>query len=82
MLADLPRERRDFLLLTVTLGVLTGELCDELLDARGSAGVLAELEREQFFTTTTDGGLTFRYHQVLRPTWRCCWSTSSAGGRP
>ena len=28
--------------------------------------MLAELEREQFFTTSTDGGLTYHYHQVLQ----------------
>jgi DNA-binding SARP family transcriptional activator len=59
-------ERRRFLLHTCTLGVLTGDLCDQLLDSPGSAAVLDELEREQFFTTSTDGGLTFRYHQVLQ----------------
>ena len=46
--------------------MLTGNLCDALLETRGSAGVLAELEREQFFTTTSDGGLTYHYHQVLQ----------------
>ena len=59
-------ERRRFLLHTCTLGVLTGELCDELLGKPGSAALLDELEREQFFTTSTDDGLTFRYHQVLQ----------------
>ena len=59
-------ERRRFLLHTCTLGVLTGELCDALLGSSGSAAVLDELESEQFFTTSTDGGLTFRYHQVLQ----------------
>ncbi|HET9647866.1 MAG TPA: AAA family ATPase, partial [Microlunatus sp.] len=59
-------ERRTFLLATCTLGVLTGDLCDALLGQPGSAAVLDELEREQFFTTSTDGGLTFRYHQVLQ----------------
>ncbi len=62
----LAAERRRFLLQTCTLGVLTGDLCDALLDEPGSAAVLDELEREQFFTTSTDGGLTFRYHQVLQ----------------
>jgi DNA-binding SARP family transcriptional activator len=27
---------------------------------------LDDLEQQQFFTTSTDGGLTFRYHQVLQ----------------
>lgn len=66
VLDGLPGERRDFLLHTAALGVLTGNLCDALLSTQGSAGVLAELEREQFFTTTSDGGFTYHYHQVLQ----------------
>src|SRR5918992_593151 len=66
VLAGLPAERRRFLLRTCTLGVLTGESCDELLETTGSAVVLEELERLQFFTTSTDGGITYRYHQVLQ----------------
>jgi DNA-binding SARP family transcriptional activator len=66
VLEGLPAERRRFLLRTCTLGVLTGELCDELLETTGSAVVLEELERLQFFTTSTDGGITYRYHQVLQ----------------
>ena len=46
--------------------MLTGDLCDDLLDTSGSASVLSELEREQFFTTSTDAGLTYHYHQVLQ----------------
>ena len=66
VLDGLPGERRGFLLQTAALGVLTGNLCDALLQTQGSAGLLAELEREQFFTTTSDGGLTYHYHQVLQ----------------
>jgi DNA-binding SARP family transcriptional activator len=66
VLEGLPAERRRFLLRTCTLGVLTGEFCDELLATTGSAVVLEELERQQFFTTSTDGGVTYRYHQVLQ----------------
>ncbi|HEY5980341.1 MAG TPA: winged helix-turn-helix domain-containing protein [Microlunatus sp.] len=66
VLDGLPSERRGFLLHTAALGVLTGDLCDALLETQGSAAVLAELEREQFFTTTSDGGLTYHYHQVLQ----------------
>ena len=66
VLEGLPADRRRFLLRTCTLGVLTGESCDELLEATGSAVVLDELERLQFFTTSTDGGITYRYHQVLQ----------------
>ncbi len=66
VLDGLGRERRRFLLLTSTLGVLTGDICDALLDTSGSAAVLSELEREQLFTTSTDAGLTYHYHQVLQ----------------
>ena len=66
VLDGLPGQRRRFLLHTAALGVLTGDLCDALLQTQGSAGVLAELEHEQFFTTSTDGGLTYHYHQVLQ----------------
>jgi DNA-binding SARP family transcriptional activator len=66
VLEGLPAERRRFLLRTCTLGVLTGESCDELLATTGSAVVLDELEQLQFFTTSTDGGITYRYHQVLQ----------------
>ena len=65
VIADLPAERRDFLMRTSTLGVLTGDLCDQLLNTRGSGSVLADLERCHFFTTSADEGQTFRYHQVL-----------------
>jgi DNA-binding SARP family transcriptional activator len=66
VLEGLPADRRRFLLRTCTLGVLTGESCDELLETTGSAVMLEELERLQFFTTSTDGGMTYRYHQVLQ----------------
>jgi ATP/maltotriose-dependent transcriptional regulator MalT len=66
VLDGLDPERRRFLLLTSTLGVLTGDICDALLNTSGSAAVLSELEREQLFTTTTDAGLTYHYHQVLQ----------------
>ena len=66
VLDGLDPERRSFLLQTCTLGVLTGETCDALLGTTGSAAVLDDLEQQQFFTTSTDGGLTYRYHQVLQ----------------
>jgi DNA-binding SARP family transcriptional activator/energy-coupling factor transporter ATP-binding protein EcfA2 len=66
VLDGLDPERRRFLLLTSTLGILTGDICDALLDTSGSAAVLSELEREQLFTTSTDAGLTYHYHQVLQ----------------
>lgn len=66
LLDGMADERRAFLLRTCTLGLLTADSCDALLGRHDSAAVLAELEREQFFTTSTDGGLTFHYHQVLQ----------------
>jgi DNA-binding SARP family transcriptional activator/Ni2+-binding GTPase involved in maturation of urease and hydrogenase len=66
VLDALDPDRRRFLLLTSTLGVLTGDICDALLNISGSAALLSELEREQLFTTSTDAGLTYHYHQVLQ----------------
>lgn len=66
VLDGLAPDRRHFLLHTTALGVLTGDLCDALLQTQDSAAVLAELEREQFFTTSSDGGVTYHYHQVLQ----------------
>ena len=66
VLDGLSGSRRRFLLHTSALGVLTGDLCDALLETQGSAAVLAELEREQFFTTSSDEGQTYHYHQVLQ----------------
>lgn len=58
--------RRSFLLRTSTLGVLSGRMCDALLGRSGSAALLQDLERQQFFITTADGGVTYRYHRVLQ----------------
>jgi DNA-binding SARP family transcriptional activator len=58
--------RRSFLLQTCTLGVLSASLCDQLLDRTDSAAMLRELEQEQFFTSSSDDGATYRYHQVLQ----------------
>lgn len=66
VLDGLDARRRSFLLHTCTLGVLRDSMCDELLGASGSAAVLAELEQQQFFTSTSDNGATYRYHQVLQ----------------
>ncbi|MGB7424268.1 MAG: hypothetical protein WA903_05125 [Ornithinimicrobium sp.] len=66
VLDGLGAERRDFLMRTSVLGVLSGPLCDALLQQGNSEQVLRDLEREHFFTTSTDGGLTYAYHQVLR----------------
>ncbi len=48
-------------------------------DTSGSAAVLPELEREQFFTTSTDAGLTYHYHQVLQTHLEVVCSSTSWG---
>ncbi len=66
VLDGLPQERRRFLVRTCALGLLSGPLCDELLQTSGSADVLEGLERDQVFTSSTDDGVTYRYHEVLQ----------------
>ncbi len=66
VLDELDPERREFLLVTSTLGTLTGGLCDALLDSEGSAAVLEELALRQFFTIPAEDGFSYRYHQVLQ----------------
>ena len=66
VLEELPEHHRSFLVRTSPLGVLTGELCDQLLGTNGSHLILDDLERRQMFTSSDDDGQTFRYHEVLR----------------
>lgn len=66
VLADLPADRREFLLRTCTLGRLSGQACDALLNRYGSHRILEELESAQLFTATDDDGRHFRYHEVLQ----------------
>ncbi len=83
VLAELPEERRLFLLRTCTLASLTGALCDRLLETTGSHKVLDELEQQQLFTSSDDDGETFRYHQVLRShlEWALVEELGTAGAR-
>lgn len=83
VLAELPEERRHFLLRTCTLGTLTGPLCDALLGVTGSSVVLDELEHRQLFTSSDDDGQTFRYHEVLRThlEWALVQEYGAAGAR-
>jgi DNA-binding SARP family transcriptional activator len=83
VLAELPEERRHFLLRTCTLGTLTGPLCDALLGVTGSSTVLDELEHRQLFTSSDDDGQTFRYHEVLRThlEWALVQEYGAAGAR-
>jgi DNA-binding SARP family transcriptional activator len=66
VLAELPEDRRTFLLRTCTLGRLSGRACDALLNTDGSHRILEELESAQLFTSTDDDGLHFRYHEILQ----------------
>jgi DNA-binding SARP family transcriptional activator len=67
VLAELPDELRRFLVDTCVLPRLTGDLCDRLLERRGSALLLEELARRQLFTVVVDEGEgSYRYHEVLR----------------
>ncbi|HJP87988.1 MAG TPA: BTAD domain-containing putative transcriptional regulator [Candidatus Limnocylindrales bacterium] len=67
VLAELPEELRRFLVDTCVLVRMTGDLCDELLDRRGSALLLEELARRQLFTVAVDESEgSYRYHEVLR----------------
>ena len=91
VLAELREDRREFLMRTCTLGRLSGESCDSLLGTSGSHRVLEELENAQLFTFTDDGGIYFRYHEVLQthlelalveeygPTESRSWYRKSAG---
>jgi len=83
VLAELPEERRHFLLRTCTLGTLTGQLCDSLLGTTDSSAILDELEHRQLFTSSDDDGQTFRYHEVLRThlEWALVQEYGAAGAR-
>jgi DNA-binding SARP family transcriptional activator len=90
VLAELPEDRREFLLRTCTLGRLSGEACDALLGTGGSHRILEQFENAQLFTFTDDGGMYFRYHEVLQthlelalveeygPGEACAWYLKSA----
>jgi DNA-binding SARP family transcriptional activator len=66
VLAELPEDHREFLLRTCALGRMSGEACDALLGNTGSHRILEQLENAQLFTFTDDGGMYFRYHEVLQ----------------
>ena len=45
---------------------MSGAACDALLGTGGSHRILEQLENAQLFTLTDDGGVYFRYHEVLQ----------------
>jgi DNA-binding SARP family transcriptional activator len=66
VLAELPQRLRSFLTTTCVFELLTAQRCDRLLGTADAQQVLEELEGLGALTTSTDGGQTFRYHEVLR----------------
>ncbi len=65
VLEELPQRLRTFLTRTCVFEVLTAQRCDRLLDTTDAQQRLEELEGLGALTTSTDGGQTFRYHEVL-----------------
>jgi DNA-binding SARP family transcriptional activator len=66
VLEELPQRLRVFLTRTCVFELLTAQRCDRLLDMADSQQRLEELEGLGALTTSTDGGQSFRYHEVLR----------------
>lgn len=66
VLTDLPAALHHFLLRTCVFDVLSAARCDLLLGTDDSQGKLEQLERQQAFTLSHDGGRTFTHHEVLR----------------
>jgi len=69
VLAELPEDAREFMMRTCVFDVLSADRCARLLrrDETGTAqAMLEELERRQAFTVSHDGGVSFRYHEVMR----------------
>jgi ATP/maltotriose-dependent transcriptional regulator MalT len=61
-----PEELREFLLRTSVLERLSGPLCDAVLETRGSAARLGELEASNLFVASLDDRRQwYRYHQLF-----------------
>jgi LuxR family maltose regulon positive regulatory protein len=66
-LATEPDEVVDFLLKTSVLDQMNPSLCSAVSGCREDAGILEELEREQFLLVPLDDdGTWYRYHHLLR----------------
>jgi LuxR family transcriptional regulator, maltose regulon positive regulatory protein len=66
VLASQPEAARRFLLRTSVLERLSGPLCDAVLEADGSAGLLVELERSNLFLVPLDDRREwYRYHHLF-----------------
>jgi LuxR family maltose regulon positive regulatory protein len=66
VLAGLPGDVREFLLMTSVLRRMTGPLCDEVADREGSGKLLRELARSNLFVVPLDDrGEWYRYHHLF-----------------
>lgn len=66
-LATLDAEDMDFLVRASLLDKLNGSICDEVLDATGSAAKLRQLSRSNLLISTVDSkDIEFRMHSLLR----------------
>ena len=65
VLGALPATLREFLIHTSVLGVVRGDLADDLLGRTGSDADLERVERYGLFVVRVDD-TTYRYHEVLR----------------
>lgn len=66
VLHDLGPDLSGFMRRTAVFETLTAARCDALLQTTGSQALLEELTGRQTLTSSDDGGMTFRYHEVLR----------------
>jgi LuxR family maltose regulon positive regulatory protein len=66
-LARISQQQRAFLTRTAMLERMCGPLCDAVLEQRGSAAVLADLERSNLLLVPLDRqGEWYRYHHLFR----------------
>jgi ATP/maltotriose-dependent transcriptional regulator MalT len=66
VLASVGREMRAFLLRSSVLDEVSGAACDAVLERRGSAAMLAEIERANLFLVPVDRhGETYRFHHLF-----------------
>ena len=67
LLRNLPKRHFRFMTRTAILHGLTPSLCDAVVGSKGSAALLAELERSNSLVMPLSGAAgEFRYHQLLR----------------
>ena len=71
VLDRLPADQRDLLVRTSFLERLSGPLCDDILDRRGSAEILDQLDRDDLFVVALDRRRQwYRCHRLFREALR------------